>query len=309
MDATFDPTKFHPTFLGDDHQAVTGEPFHKYTMESFLRTAHEYGLPSDVISSSVESAYNFFGLTPATVYEGPGTFMNLGNPTTYADDVMSINRVELMSHGVHDKDTLSLVATHEIAHQLTQLMYAEGQISTWQSELISDKWMGFRAAAEGLDIEKVIHTFDGLEDKDSHPGQDLRERHIRQAYEAYKEYSRQGCELNYNVLMDVASSQINADGDILAREAIARQNAMYNGGNIMHYSWTQSEIDSHIREAHDKIDFNKSVIRENEKIRDDKIRNKQPHALSDSNIAGAKFELEKAKKDLAKWQNIKPTKS
>ena len=148
---------------------------------------------------------------------------------------------------VHDKDTLSLIATHEVAHQLTQLMYAQGQISPWQSELISDKWMGFRAAAEGLDIEKVIHTFDGLGDCETHPGQDLRERHMRQAYDTYNNLSRNGVDLNFNVLMDTAMSQINADTDIRPREIVAQQNALANGGNVMSYSWTQSEIDSHIR--------------------------------------------------------------
>lgn len=308
MDISFDPTKFHPTFLGDASQGMAGDAFHKYTMESFLKSAHEYGLPSDVISSSVESAYNFFGLEPAFVFEGHRTYVSPGNPTTMADDMMSIDRNELMSYGVHDGDTLSLVVTHEIAHQLTQLMYAEGHITPWQSELISDKWVGFRAAAEGLDIEKVIDTFDGLDDSATHPGQDLRERHIRMAYGTYNEYSRQGCELNFNVLMDVAMTQINDDADVTAREALARQNAPA-APDVMAYSWTQSEIDSHVREARDKIDFNKSVIRENEKIRADKIRNGQPYALSDSNIAGAKFELEKAKKELAKWENTKPDKS
>ena len=97
MDISFDPTKFHPTFLGDASQGMAGDAFHKYTMESFLKSAHEYGLPSDVISSSVESAYNFFGLEPAFVFEGHRTYVSPGNPTTMADDMMSIDRNELMS--------------------------------------------------------------------------------------------------------------------------------------------------------------------------------------------------------------------
>lgn len=309
MDATFDPTQFHPTFLGDDQHTLPTGTFHKYTMDSFLQSAHEYGLPSDVIGSAVISAYDFFGLVPSPVVEGAGTFVSLGNPATLSDDVMCIDRNGLMNLGIHDKDTLSLVATHEIAHQLTQLMYAQGQISPWQSELISDKWMGFRAAAEGLDIEKVIHTFEGLDDCDSHPGQDLRERHVRQAYETYNEYSRNGVDLNFNVLMDAAMTQIDADADVRSREVLARQNAMADGGNIMAYSWTKSEIDSHIKEAQDKIDFYKSVIRENEKIKADRISHGLPHALNDSNISGAKFELEKARKNLENWKNTKPSKS
>lgn len=309
MDATFDPTQFHPTFLGDEQHTLPTDTFHRYTMDSFLQSSHEYGLPSDVINSAVVSAYGFFGLAPSPVVEGLGTHVNLGNPTTMYDDSMCIDRNELMHYGVHDKDTLSLIATHEVAHQLTQLMYAQGQISPWQSELISDKWMGFRAAAEGLDIDKVIHTFDGLGDCETHPGQDLRERHMRQAYDTYNNLSRNGVDLNFNVLMDTAMSQINADTDIRPREIVAHQNAMTNGGNVMSYSWTQSEIDSHIREAQDKIDFNKSVIRENEKIKADRISHGLPHALSDSNINGAKFELEKAKKDLENWKNTKPAKN
>lgn len=161
MDAHFDFDQFHPTFLNDG-VGTAGDNFFHWSMDSFLEAAHEHGLSDDVISSSLADAYHFFGLAPEGFQIGDFTCVSYNDPTVWEDDVLTIGREELLSHGVHDKSTVSLICTHEIAHRLTQMKYAYGEISTWQSELIADKWMGFRAAAEGMDINKILSTFEAL---------------------------------------------------------------------------------------------------------------------------------------------------
>lgn len=300
MDAHFDPTQFHPTFLGSDNSCLT-DNFHNISMDSFLTSAHEYGLPDDVIHSAVAEAYDFFGMKPAMIIDGNATFVQTGNPYTYEDDRLSINRDELTRYGVHDKNTLSLVCTHEIAHQLTQFMYASGQVSPWQSELISDKWMGFRAAAQGMDVQKVLDTFAGFKDSPDHPGEDLRCEHIRQAYDTMLDFIDRNVPVDFNLLMDTATHQIQCDPDIAARES---QFHLQTPHHEQSYAYTQAEKDSHIREAQNRIDFQKSVIEHKTAEADSRSRAGLPTNECKSSIGRANIELANAKKDLEHWKSI-----
>lgn len=314
MNAHFDPNQFHPTFLGENNDSLNNNlSFNNYphiSLDSFLNMVNEYGLTDDVVASAMTTAYDFFGLQPGICVKGDTTGINIGNPTTMADDVIMINKDDLMTRGVHDKDTLSLIFTHELVHSLTQYVYATGELTPWQSELISDKWMGFRAAVEGMDIQKVIATLDGTEDSVEHPGVDLRMEHIQQAYDTMKSYIEQGVLANFETLMQTAALQIQNDPNVNEREKAAEATGILEPDRqVLGYSdYSQSEINSHIKEAEDKIDYYKGLIKRNEEERDFKASHGLPTNSSDSTIGRAQIDLENARKEFNKWKNTEARK-
>lgn len=314
MHALFDPNQFHPTFLGENidnlNHSQSFNNYHHISMDSFLNMVNEYGLTDDIIASAITTAYDFFGLQPGLCVKGGTTGIDIGNPITMADDVIMIDKDDLKTLGVHDKETLSLIFTHELVHGLTQYVYATGELTPWQSELISDKWMGFRAAVEGMDIQKVIATLDGTEDSVEHPGEDLRKEHIQQAYDTMKSYIEQGVPANFDTMMQTAALQIQNDPNVIEREKAAEATGILDPDRqVLGYSdYSQSEINSHIKEAEDKIDYYKGLIKRNEEERDFRASHGLPTNTSDSTIGRAQIDLENAKKELNKWKNTEARK-
>lgn len=303
MDSHFDPTQFHPTFTGlENHHA----PF-EVSMDSFLQKAHEYGLPKDVVSQAADNAWDFFNMVHVPVEIGTSTYIETGNPYTFADDSLTISPLQLKSLGIHDMNSLSLICTHEVMHQITQNMYAHGQISDWQSELLGDKWMGIRAAMQGIEPSSVIESLQSENDSNSHPGGDLRIRHFDEGYKLVNELKDADIPLSFNNLMDRAISQINSDESILARETLAKSQVMTHNPSQQR-AYTQSEIDSHIREEQSKIDHLRSVISDKSRVMANKASAGESFDSEKYSIGSAKIDLETAIKTKNSWENTKASK-
>ncbi len=303
MDSHFDPTQFHPAFTGlESHHA----PF-EVSMDSFLQKAHEYGLPEDVVLQAADNAWDFFNMVHVPVEIGTSTYIETGNPYTFADDSLTISPSLLKGLGIHDMNSLSLICTHEAMHQITQNMYAEGQISDWQSELLGDKWMGIRAAMQGINTSSVIESLQSEIDSSSHPGGDLRVKHFEEGYKLVKELKNADILLSFNNLMDRAISQINSDESILDRENLAKSQVItYNTSHQRAY--TQSEIDSHIREEQSKIDHLRSVISDKSRAMANKASAGEPYDSEKYSIGSARIDLENAIKAKNSWENTKASK-
>jgi hypothetical protein len=299
MDAHFDPSIYHPSFLQDANQA--NMDFFHFTFDNFMNAAHEYNLPDDVVESAVQRTWDFLGMTGTPVIVDNATCLYPNNPFTMADDVMGINVEELKNLGIHDEDSLSLVCTHEAGHRLTQLMGATGSLSPWDCELASDALLGFRAAIEGLNTDSIINSHVS-DDCATHPGKDLRDDYVAIGKEILQEINNDGTPLTIDNFMAHLNVHLQEDGDIIhQREAAFRQDV-----SMARYGWHQSEINSHIHELENKIDFYKSVIRDNQAMANHKAQHGQSHSFEDSNINDARFELEKAIKELNSWRNEKP---
>lgn len=311
MDAHFDPNQFHPTFLGSESHSA---PF-EVSMDSFLHKVHEWGLPIDVVEEASANAYDFFHMVQTPLEIGNYTHVNLGNPYTYADDKLTISPEELKSMGIHDKDSLSLVCTHEIIHQVTQTMYAHGQISDWQGELIADKWMGIRAAIENIEPSTVINSMkDGIDSPD-HPGGDLRMKHIQDGYDMVKEMTDADVPLTFENLMNRAIAEVNADPNVLPREQAAKMEAANVSlhvnsvpGHDYTQGYTQEEIDRKIEEQQKKIDHCNSVIADKTRLKEIKERGGDPTDGEKYSIASATIDLENAIKERNVWCNTTATK-
>lgn len=245
---------------------------------------------------------------PVEIGEG-ATCIETGNPYTYADDKLNISTSELKALGIHDRNSLSLICTHEAIHEITQNIYAHGQISDWQSELLSDKWMGIRAAMEGYDLRYVINSLADSDDSVSHPGGDLRVKHIQEGYDLVESLKEKGIPLSFGNLMDQAVHQIAIDDDILHRESIAKTQSLESV--VEHTtikSYTQSEIDSHIREEQKKIDNARSVIAERSRTMANKAAAGEACDSDKYAIGSARADLENALKAKSSWESTKPSK-
>lgn len=305
MNAHFDPNQYHPTFLGNEGHS----DLFSHSMDSFLNRVHEWSLPVDVVEEATSNAWDFFHMTHAPLEIGEATYVSLGNPFTYLDDKLTISPEQLTSKGIHDLNSLSLIATHEIVHTITQSMYATGQITDWQSELIADKWMGIRAAMQGLDPTSVINSMQNEVDSSSHPGGDLRMRHIQEGYDMVQEMSDAGIPLNFDNLMNRAIAQVNSDSDVLPREQMAKiqmqtqapENSFSAG--FQQHGYSQEEIDHKIREQQSKIDYYNSLIAD--KAREVKSRTEAglSSEAAQSAINCAKIDLENAIKEKNSWQS------
>lgn len=304
MDAHFDSTQFHPTFTGWGSHS----PF-EVSMDSFLHKVHEYGLPDDVVAQAATSAWDFFDMVHAPIEIGSVTGVETGNPYTYEDDKLIVSPFQLKALGIHDQNSLSLICTHEAVHQITQNIYAHGQISDWQSELISDKWMGIRAAIDGYDLKNVLESLSDSIDSSSHPGYDLRLRHIQEGYDLVETLQEKDIPLTFDNLMNRAVDQIVSDKDILVREQLAKtHDSTMDTAQSTFRGYTKSEIDSHIREEQRKIDNAKSVIAEHSRAMANKAAAGQAFDSDKYAVGSAKVDLENALKAKSSWENTKPTK-
>ena len=303
MDSHFDPTQYHPSF-GESEIGHT--PF-EISMDSFLQRIHEYGLPDDVVYQAAHNAWDFFSMVHIPIEIGQTTCIETGNPFTYDDDKLTISTDRLKNLGIHDLNSLSLICTHEAMHQITQNLYAHGQISDWQSELLSDKWMGIRAAMQEIDPSSVIESIQKETDSPSHPGGDLRVKHFEEGYNLVKQLNDSEIPLTFDNLMDRAVSQINSDETIISREIYAKSH------EVSHFvpqqkAYTQSEIDNHIREEQSKIDHLKSIIADKSRAMANKAAADEACDSEKYSIGSAKIDLEKAIKSKNFWENAKASK-
>ena len=123
-------------------------------MDEFLREAEEkfsnlFNLDIAQITDAIQSACAFFGLSyPNFVLDisrqpKGGTMVYNRDPNTDADDILCYDLNQLMALGVTNKDSFSLIMTHECAHR-----YLQGRIlpslnnGQWEQELACDFYMG-----------------------------------------------------------------------------------------------------------------------------------------------------------------------
>ena len=316
MDPHFDFNTFHPTFVNGTHDFSDHGLGHVGLgglMDDFMARAREYSFPADVVNAAAAGALNFFNHPDLPIFDYKETGVFCNNPYTYFDDAMGFSRDQLHSMGINTQESLSLVFTHEIGHCFTQLLLASGQITRWESELISDSFMGARAQLEGLSTDAVYHSFDNSHDSDTHPGGDLRHEFIEIGREIVKEMNYKQIPFTYDGYMARLGDHLRAHHDeISSREAeqqrIAHQQAA-NQPQPTQMCYTQDEINQHLREAQNKIDHLKSVIRDHTHIMENRVKAKLPCDSEKYTIGAAKVDLENAIKDRNRWANERPTKS
>ncbi len=302
MDAHFDNTIYHPSFM--ENESIDTRKFFDFSFGHFLEMAHEYNLPQDTVESAVHRAWNFLNLQDIPVIQDSLTGLYPNNPYTYSDDVLGINIDQLKDMGIHDENSLSLICTHESGHRLTQLLLQSGKISIWESELASDALMGFRAAAEHLDTNVVSKSLQG-EDCLTHPGGDLRDKYIDIGKDIWNELQKDNLQPTMDNFLSRLDEHLKMDKSaIVTRESVFHSNDVNVSNNFNAY--TSSEIEYNKNQAQNKIDHLKSVIRDASTIASHKASAGEPHNSEDYTISTAKSELDQAIKDKNRWSNEHP---
>ena len=170
-------------------------PWERPTMDGFLRQAEEhfrdlFQLNIAEITDAIQSACKFFELSyPYMVLDVSrqpqgGTMVYNMDPTTDADDILYYDLNQLTAIGITNKDSFSLIMTHECAHRYFQECDFPGlNNGQWERELACDYFMGARGAIEDLRILAVANGIGSTPGADTHPDGDLRKRAIMAGYQ------------------------------------------------------------------------------------------------------------------------------
>ena len=184
----------------------TNYPWERPTMDDFLREAEQkfsnlFNLDIAQITDAIQSACAFFGLSyPKKVLDisrtsEPGTRVYSMDPTTDEDDILYYDLRELMAIKIRNKESFSLIMTHECAHRYFQGWTFQGMKNgQWEQELACDFLMGARAAIEGMNPQQVINALGSIGGADTHPDGDLREDAIRAGYNIVQDIVAQRAE-------------------------------------------------------------------------------------------------------------------
>ena len=175
-------------------------PFERPTMDGFLREAEEkfsnlFNMPVADIVDAIRSASAFFGLAyPKKVLDisrmqNGGTRVYPLDRTTDEDDVLYYNLSELKMLKIKNKESFSLIMTHECAHRFFQGWKFPGMNNgQWEQELACDFFMGIRAAMEGMNPQQVMDALGSTSGADTHPEGDLRADAIAIGYQLVQNF-------------------------------------------------------------------------------------------------------------------------
>lgn len=301
----FDSHEFNPSFLSDlSHDSSFGCMFH-VSMSDFLQSAHEYGLPDDIIQSALDGACDFFLMDHLPIEDAKQTGVFLNNPTTFQDDKLGFSREQMLDMGIHDENSLSLICTHEVGHTIIQYMTAYNQISPWQTELFCDALMGVRAVLERIDSTHVENSLKDTMGSQSHPYGEMRETFINYGKEIAQSLLDNYIPITTDNILSRLFDCLNEHSSYVLSEE-----ARYQNINVETHSdqqmYTQEEINAHKSKAQKEMDFQKGQMRD----RKDAIQSRIDHDLPTTNdTAGyndAASRYNKAKAEFNKWDSMKP---
>lgn len=171
-------------------------PWERPTMDDFLREAEQkfstlFNMSMEDITKGIQSACDFFGLEyPDMVYNlsnqpKGGTMVYNMDTSTDADDILCYDLRQLMSLGMTNKESFTLIMTHECAHRFFQGRKFPGiNNGQWEQELACDFFIGVRSIIEQLDVRRVAEGLGRTAGADTHPEGQLRYQAIMEGQNA-----------------------------------------------------------------------------------------------------------------------------
>lgn len=310
MDAHFDPSVYHPSFGSQSPNFHLSDNVFTRTLSHFHQTFHEYGLPDDVVENAVHDACDFLHMNDLDIQGAKLTGVYVNDPTTLNDDVLGFNRQQLLDMGVHDEKTLSLICTHEAAHCLLQNLSSTHCLTSWQTELSCDAFMGARAAVEGLDLETVKATLSDTEASPTHPDGQLRLHYIDVGRRIGEDLKSHGIPVTADNIMERLSVYLHEDaGQILYQEVVAHEVATEHGGGDNHLDsgeqrgYTREEINRKISKAKLDMAREEANMRHLRHMINSKADMGEPNGVEASSFKSAHDRYIKAKDDLWKWEH------
>ena len=309
MDSHFDPNAFHPSFTSDTGTHLSGNVF-SMTLSHFHQMAHEYNLPDDVVKDAVHGACDFLKMDDLDIKGAQMTGVYINNPHTLNDDVLGFNRQQMLDMGVHDKDTLTLICTHEAAHCMRQYLSSTQELSNWQEELSCDAFMGVRAAIEGIDTSKVEDTLRNMQTSTTHPNGELRLRYLEIGKQIGEDLKSHDIPVTADNIMARLSEYVSSDAELIFKqEAIVNEIANKNGGDTdsnnsdEQKGYTREEINRKISKAKLDMAREEANMRHLRHMINSKADMGEPNSAEASSFKSAHDRYIKAKDDLWKWEH------
>ena len=150
-------------------------------------------IDDSTIVDSVHESSEFFNIDdPVAIKESFTTGVCPRNPLTEKDDILIVNRTQLDSIGITDKEGLDLVMTHEAAHRALQGMGLD--FDSHEEELCCDYLSGVRAGLNNMDASKMEDSLIDSQESLSHPAGTDRVEAIEKGEEFAREYyANRGC--------------------------------------------------------------------------------------------------------------------
>lgn len=294
-----------------------------------VRQLYDESLSDEMISQSVEETCDFFHIEePAVVAEGWTTGVYTNNDITLQDDVLIINREQLLDMGISGKDGFDLVMTHEWTHRSLQGL--DTGFDSHQEELCCDYMAGVRAGLNGIDVSQMENSLIFTPESETHPAGVDRvesiEAGVQFAQQYYAEHNmaptfneclNNFCDLNEtepreqitlrvdgfeDSVSSIADLPINNNND---EDTPDEQSALHSENNHTLHAYSQSEINSRISKAEADMRHAESNMRHNESMIKSKSRMGEPHSFEDSQYNNAKSEYDRAKSEYNKWKRTK----
>lgn len=206
-------------------------PWERVSMDDFIAEAEAkfsrlFNMPVAEITDAIGSACAFFGIPyPDMVYnltyqqDGRTMFVN-SDPSTYDDDVICFNLKQLRNLGATNKESFSLIMTHECAHRYFQKTTFPGlNNGVWEEELACDYFMGVRSQMQHMDIRRVAEELGRIQGWKGHPDGDLRYQAIMEGQRAVVFLAQNNYALSMDNLMSCFEQYRQAvEPTIFARE-------------------------------------------------------------------------------------------
>lgn len=199
------PIDFHPT--GDlEFDTLMNE------VNAEISATNDLLLPDEMVLSAVTRSCNFFDIPEVPVVHSDGTCVWANDSTTYADDVLGFDRLELMSMGISGEDSLTLIYTHECAHRTLQGAY----LDAWEEELACDFFAGVHAGMRDINIDNFEAALGATVGGGSHPAGALRAEFIEFGQQIADEMQERGIEVTYEGCLERLNQHLEEKGGLIA---------------------------------------------------------------------------------------------
>lgn len=173
-------------------------------------------LDDSTIVDSVHESSEFFNIDdPVAIKESFTTGVCPRNPLTEKDDILIVNRTQLDSIGITDKEGLDLVMTHEAAHRALQGMGLN--FDSHEEELCCDYLSGVRAGLNNMDASKMEDSLIDSQESLSHPAGTDRVEALEKGEEFAREYyANHGCAPSLSECLENFSQSVLNEHDLIS---------------------------------------------------------------------------------------------
>jgi hypothetical protein len=175
-----------------------------------IQDVRDFTLPYDMVVNEVYGACDFFHIPYPPIIDSEGTCVWPNDPCTQRDDVIGLDREQLMEMGVYGKDALGLVMTHECCHRMLQNY---GYIDPWEHEGACDFFAGVRAGMGLMDTTHFENSLINSSGSETHPVGTLRVEMIEYGKQIAAEMNENGIQPTFENCLEKFNQYLSDNED------------------------------------------------------------------------------------------------